>query len=72
MDPGTADIALTVLTDILGPVEVIATGPPDSPCLSPAAAPAAAHRRPCTDRAEARYVTGAGHRGLPEPQRTPS
>jgi hypothetical protein len=31
MDPGTADIALIVLTDILGPIEVIAIGPVDNP-----------------------------------------
>jgi hypothetical protein len=31
MDPGPKDIALKVLTDLLGPVEVIAIGPVDSP-----------------------------------------
>ena len=31
MDAGTGDIALTVLTDILGPIEVVAIGPLDSP-----------------------------------------
>ena len=31
VDPDTGDTALNVLTDILGPVEVIAVGPVDSP-----------------------------------------
>ena len=29
--PGTGDLTLDLLTDILGPVEVIATGPAGSP-----------------------------------------
>lgn len=31
VDPGPRDIALKVLTDLFGPVEVIAIGPVDSP-----------------------------------------
>ena len=31
MDPDTGDITLNLLADILGPVEVIAIGPNDSP-----------------------------------------
>lgn len=31
MDPGLGDIVLNGLTDILGPVEIIAIGPRDSP-----------------------------------------
>jgi hypothetical protein len=31
VDPDKGDVVLTVLTDILGPIEVIDTGPPDSP-----------------------------------------
>ena len=31
MDPGTGDLTLDLLADILGPVEVIATGPARSP-----------------------------------------
>jgi hypothetical protein len=41
VDPDAGDITLNLLAEFLGAVEVAATGPPDSPCQSPATVAAA-------------------------------
>jgi hypothetical protein len=67
----SGDIALDLLADILGPVEVIATGPPDSPLPVTGTAPAAVRPRPCTGRPGARCATGAERTALRDPPRPP-
>ena len=73
VDPDTGDTALNVLTDILGPVEVIAVARPEARCLSPARVPAAARAQPCTARPGSPLCDGAEmmsfatRRGRPAP-----
>ena len=56
---GTGDRAVDLLAGVLG-AEIIAVGPVDSRCPSPATAPAATRASSATARPEARCATGAG------------